>query len=68
VLPSKTAPHARDFCPGLAALLCYYGFLFPAGILLSILLLSSVLYSPLRVFPNQYFLPSRPDISQSAAA
>jgi hypothetical protein len=45
MLPSKTAPHARDFCPGLAALLCYYGFLFPAGIPLSILLLSSELFA-----------------------
>jgi hypothetical protein len=64
MLPSKTAPHARDFCPGLAALLCYYGFLFPAGILLSILLLLTVFFACL--FRSSYisvFFPERPGSS-----
>jgi hypothetical protein len=64
MLPSKTAPHARDFCPGLAALLCYYGFLFPAGILLSILLLLIVLFSCLfRSSYIRFFFPEWPGIS-----
>jgi hypothetical protein len=62
MLPSKTAPHARDFCPGLAALLCYYGF-FPAGILLKILLLLIVLFSCLfRSSYISFFFPERPSI------